>query len=210
MVHEAERPPSLLVVLSGAEGWTLADGTPRAVGFWVEELVEPIRVFRDAGIAVTVATPGGVAPILGEASLTPETMGAEERGSALRDELDGVLADPVALEDVSPSDYDGVFVPGGHGPMEDVARSPRMGELISTAHQTVDRLRARAHFLHVVPDQGAWTFKHEHGAAQGIFSTQKEAERAALEHARAHGDWEVIIHDRRGRIRDSEAVRPSS
>jgi putative intracellular protease/amidase len=242
MALEAERPPSLLVVLSGAHRWTLADGKAHATAFWVEELIEPIRVFRDAGIDVTVATPGGVAPTVDEAGLTPHTSGGVERGSGLRDELDGVLADPVALEDVSPSDYDGVFVPGGHGQVEDLARSPSIGELLlaggdlnrgsasqpfsvvdgnlvtgqnpasstSVAQKTVNRLRARAHFLHVVPHQGAWTFKHEHGEPQGTFSTQKQAERAAMEHARSHGDWEVIIHDRRGRIRDSEAVRPST
>jgi hypothetical protein len=201
MALEAERPPSLLVVLSWTHRWTLADGKAHATAFWVEELIEPIRVFRDAGIDVTVATPGGVVPTVDEAGLTPQTSGGVERGSELRDELDGVLADPVALEDVSPSDYDGVFVPGGHGQMEDST---------SVAQKTVERLRARAHFLHVVPHQGAWTFKHEHGEPQGTFSTQKQAERAAMEHARAHGDWEVIIHDRRGRIRDSEAVRPST
>ena len=42
-----------------------------------------------------------------------------------------------------------------------------------------------------------------------MFNTQKEAERAAMSHARVHGDWEVIIDDRRCRIRDSEAVRPA-
>jgi hypothetical protein len=77
------------------------------------------------------------------------------------------------------------------------------------AQKTVGRLRARARFLHVVPHQGAWTFKHEHGEPQGSFPTRKAAEQAAMEHARAHGDWEVIIHDRRGRIRDSAAVRPA-
>jgi hypothetical protein len=78
------------------------------------------------------------------------------------------------------------------------------------ARKTVQRLRARAHFLHIVPYDGAWTFKHEHGEPQGRFPTQKAAERAAIEHAHGHGDWELIIHDRRGRIRDTEAVRPTA
>ena len=39
--------PSLLLVLTGAEHWTLDDGTHQPTGFWAEELTEPMRVFRD-------------------------------------------------------------------------------------------------------------------------------------------------------------------
>jgi hypothetical protein len=73
------------------------------------------------------------------------------------------------------------------------------------AQRTVEALDARAHWLHVVPYEGAWTFKHEHGEAQGRFPTQKEAIEAAREHGRAHGDWELVIHGRTGRIRDAVA-----
>jgi putative intracellular protease/amidase len=298
--------PSLLIVLTGADHWTLDDGTEYPTGFWAEELVTPMRIFRDAGVDVTLATPGGVSPTVDDASLGPEGAGGEEQAAQLRDELEELedqLASPVALEEVSPEDFDGVFVPGGHGPMEDLAGSPELAALLiamvdddkviaavchglaallsaqrddgewafagrdmtgftndeerqagladsapwlledtlrdsggtvtggpawkpfsvidgnlvtgqnpassrEVAENTVDRLRARAHFVHVVPHQGTWTFKHEHGEAQGTFPTRKAAEQAAMEHARAHGDWEVVIHDRRGRIRDSEAVRP--
>jgi putative intracellular protease/amidase len=31
-------------------------------GFWAEEFVQPMRVFRDAGVVGTLATPRGVAP----------------------------------------------------------------------------------------------------------------------------------------------------
>jgi hypothetical protein len=74
------------------------------------------------------------------------------------------------------------------------------------AQKTVERLEARAHWIHVVPHQGAWTFKHEHGEPQGMFQTQKEAIQAAKEHARAHGDWELVIHGRSGRFRDAVSV----
>jgi putative intracellular protease/amidase len=53
----------------------------------------------------------------------------------------------VALEDVSPDDYDGVFVPGGHGPMEDLAESEALGRLVLTMlddDQVVATLSTRA------------------------------------------------------------------
>ena len=92
-----------------------------------------MRVFRDAGVDVTIATPGGVRPTVDEASLSAEGAGGEERAAALRGELDALadqLASPAALEEVSADDYDGVFVPGGHGPMEDLASSDELGRLL--------------------------------------------------------------------------------
>jgi putative intracellular protease/amidase len=296
--------PSLLLVLTGVDHWTLDDGTHQPTGFWAEELTEPMRVFRDAGVDVTIATPGGVRPTVDEASLSAEGAGGEERAAALRGELDALadqLASPAALEALSADDYDGVFVPGGHGPMEDLASSDELGRLVLTmldddkvvaavchgpaallsamrpdgtwafagrklagftndeetqagladkapwlledrmreaggeleggpawqpfsvvddnvvtgqnpassgevAEKAVEALNARAHWIHVVPYDGAWTFKHEHGEPEGTFRTQKHAIEAAREHGRAHGDWELVIHGRNGRIRDAVAI----
>jgi putative intracellular protease/amidase len=293
--------PSLLVVLTGADHWTLHDGTEHPTGFWAEELVTPMEVFRDAGVDVTIATPGGVRPTVDASSLDA---GGEQQAAQLRGALDalaGELAAPIALETVSPDAYDGVFVPGGHGPMEDLATSEELGRLVlamldddkvvsavchgpaglmsatrpdgswgfagrrlagftndeetqaglaerapwlletrmreaggelergpawqpfavvddnvvtgqnpassgEVARKTVEGLDARRHWIHVVPHQGAWTFKHERGEPQGEFRTQKEAIEAARAHAREHGDWEMVIHGRSGRIRDAVAV----
>jgi hypothetical protein len=74
------------------------------------------------------------------------------------------------------------------------------------AQRTVEGLNARAHWIHVVPHEGAWTFKHEHGEPQGTFRTQKQAIEAAKQHGHAHGDWELVIHGRSGRIRDAVAL----
>lgn len=62
------------------------------------------------------------------------------------------------------------------------------------------------HRIHVVPHEGGWTFKYEGGDPQGHFATEREAEHAAKQHAHAHGDWEVVIHDRHGHIRDSDTI----
>ena len=49
MATQEESQPALLIVLTGADHWTLEDGTEHPTGFWAEELIEPMRVFRDAG-----------------------------------------------------------------------------------------------------------------------------------------------------------------
>ncbi|MEA2246267.1 MAG: hypothetical protein QOH46_796, partial [Solirubrobacteraceae bacterium] len=125
--------PSLLLVLTAADHWTLSDGSRHPTGFWAEELLAPLRVFDQAGVDVTIATPGGVRPTVDEGSLDPAMIGGEDQAEEMRRGLDAAadrLAAPVRLEDVSASDYDGVFIPGGHGPMEDLAVSPDMGRLL--------------------------------------------------------------------------------
>ncbi|WP_438295880.1 hypothetical protein [Streptomyces sp. HUAS TT7] len=51
---------------------SLADGSSRSIGFWPEELVEPVRVFGQAGADVTLATPGGKPAVADSAGFTPE------------------------------------------------------------------------------------------------------------------------------------------
>src|SRR5512133_223549 len=87
MATQEESQPSLLIVLTGADHWTLADGTQHPTGFWAEELIEPMRVFRDAGVDVTIATPGGVRPTVDEASLSAEGVGGQHRADDLREQL---------------------------------------------------------------------------------------------------------------------------
>ncbi|WP_432939688.1 type 1 glutamine amidotransferase domain-containing protein [Kribbella sp. CA-253562] len=114
-----------LLVLTGTQVWRLNDGTEHPTGFWAEEFVAPHRVFTEAGHTITIATPGGVTPVADELSLAPAMNNNDEAAIAeLRAYLDKsqeALAAAVPLADIDPAQYDVVFVPGGHGPMEDLA-----------------------------------------------------------------------------------------
>ncbi|WP_201468013.1 type 1 glutamine amidotransferase domain-containing protein [Janibacter melonis] len=122
---------TVLFVVTGARSWTLADGSSVPTGYWAEELVAPFEVLADAGHTVRFATPGGVRPVADERSLAPEATG----GRDLREVLDDLeeLSAPLRLEDVDLADYDAVFYPGGHGPMEDLAVDETSGTLITAA-----------------------------------------------------------------------------
>ncbi|WP_067902557.1 type 1 glutamine amidotransferase domain-containing protein [Nocardia vaccinii] len=115
----------ILFVLTGARYWTLADGTEHPTGYWAEEFVAPYRAFTSAGHEITVATPGAVEPAVDQGSLTPEVNGGPEGAAVVEAALRAAheLRHPVDLATVRPSDYDAVFYPGGHGPMEDLAVS---------------------------------------------------------------------------------------
>lgn len=126
----------ILFVVTGADHWTLADGSTHPTGFWAEEAATPYRAFVDAGHRVVVSTPGGVVPVVDQASLTPESNGGEEAAATIAAELaafTAAAAQPVKLSEVDLAEYDAVFYPGGHGPMEDLAVNADSGRLLATA-----------------------------------------------------------------------------
>ncbi|MGW8883778.1 type 1 glutamine amidotransferase domain-containing protein [Streptomyces sp. NPDC055749] len=125
----------ILFVVTGADHWTLADGTKHPTGFWAEEAAAPYEAFKAAGYEIVVATPGGTVPTVDRGSLAPEFNGGQEGA----DRIAGVLASftelrhPIALRDVDLDDYAAVFYPGGHGPMEDLAVDAVSGGLLTRA-----------------------------------------------------------------------------
>ncbi|MBT2510375.1 type 1 glutamine amidotransferase domain-containing protein [Streptomyces sp. ISL-98] len=125
----------ILFVLTGADTWTLADGTRHPTGFWAEEAVAPCEAFKKAGHEVVVATPGGVVPAVDRASLAPEFHGGKEGADKVSKALASLteLQRPLKLEEVDLADYDAVFYPGGHGPMEDLAVNADSGRLLAGA-----------------------------------------------------------------------------
>ena len=123
----------VLFVVTAAKGWTLKDGSVHPTGYWAEELAEPHRIFSEAGWDITVATPGGVAPTLDEFSLGAAG-GLPAKRKRMREYLDSIrtqLDSPIPLGGVDESEYDLVFYPGGHGPMEDLAFDDTSGALLT-------------------------------------------------------------------------------
>ncbi|MEU5582387.1 MULTISPECIES: type 1 glutamine amidotransferase domain-containing protein [Streptomyces] len=125
----------ILFVVTGADHWTLADGSLHPTGFWAEEAVAPYEAFKAAGHEVVVATPGGVVPTVDRGSLAPEANGGQEGADKVAASLAAFteLQGPIKLEDVDLADYAAVFYPGGHGPMEDLAVNADSGRLLALA-----------------------------------------------------------------------------
>jgi putative intracellular protease/amidase len=122
----------ILFVMTGVDHWTLADGTKHPTGFWAEEAVAPYETFKAAGHEIVVATPGGVVPAVDRGSLAPEVNGGQEGADRIAAVLASMaeIENPIRLEDVRLDDYDAVFYPGGHGPMEDLAVNATSGGLL--------------------------------------------------------------------------------
>ena len=107
----------LMVLTSHAE---LGD-TGEKTGFWLEEFAAPYYVLKDAGHAITLASPKG-----GQPPLDPKSDASDAQTDATRrfkadGDAQAQLAATEVLGEIDPAGFDGIFYPGGHGPMWDLA-----------------------------------------------------------------------------------------
>nr|WP_269809705.1 nitroreductase/quinone reductase family protein [Kineosporia rhizophila] len=122
------------MVLSAADSLTLADGTAHPTGYWAEEVARSHQVLTEAGIAVDIATPGGQAPTVDPVSLDERGGVSEQDAAEYRKYLAALdLDQPKDLARVSGPDYDGVYLPGGHAPMTDLADNADLRRILGRA-----------------------------------------------------------------------------
>ena len=159
---------SVLMILTGAKTWTMKNGTPHPTGFWAEEFINPHQKFTAAGLEVHIATPGGVTPTVDPLSLSlgynGNDQGTVDAQVAYLKQLEGVLNTTVHLEDANPASYDVVFVVGGHGPMQDLAVHPTIGDFLAAMLDNPNKIVAAvchgpASFLTAHRADGTWLFK---------------------------------------------------
>ena len=159
---------SVVMVVSGASVWTMKNATPHPTGFWSEEFVTPHRTFTDAGLTVTVASPGGVTPTVDPLSFNLSYNNndagkvAEQKDYMQR--LGAALTSPMRVEDIDPDRFDIIFLVGGHGPMQDMAVHPTMGAVLVAMLDSSRKIVAAvchgpAGFLTASRADGTWAFK---------------------------------------------------
>jgi putative intracellular protease/amidase len=203
----------ILLVLSGSDHWTLADGTRHPTGFWAEEFVVPHRTFRERGVQVQIATPPGARPIVDQASLRPgDVVGDERKAADLRRYIDSVEAEltrPMPLEDAvgRVDDYDAVYIPGGHAPMEDLPDCAPLGQIIVKLHDGGRIVAAMCHgpagLLSANRENGSWLF-----AGRRLTAFTNEEERQVGLADRAPWLLESRLRDRGARFEAGPAWAP--
>jgi putative intracellular protease/amidase len=132
--------------------------TDKKTGFWLEEFTAPYYVFKDAGVDITLASPQGGQPPISPESDDPKS----QTESITRFKADKSATEQLAhthkLTEVSATDFDAVFYPGGHGPLWDLAEDPISIKLIETMLQSNKPVAAVCHapgvFRHVKNSTG--------------------------------------------------------
>ena len=108
--------------------------TGKKTGFWLEEFAAPYYVFKDAGAEITLASPKGGQPPLDPKSDEKDFQTAATERFKADKEAQATLAHTVKLSEISPTDYDALFYPGGHGPLWDLAADMNSIALIETMY----------------------------------------------------------------------------
>jgi putative intracellular protease/amidase len=173
----------LLFVMTGTAYWTLKDGTRHATGYWAEEFAAPYKALTDAGHQITVATPNGVIPTVDMMSLRPDMAGSAEIAIELEEIIRSaeVMRRPIHLANARLEEYDAVYFPGGHGPMEDLCVDPDAGRLLTAAlasgkplavvcHAPAAMLATRIHGVSPFAGYRVTAFTNEEEDAVGLAS----------------------------------------
>ncbi|MGK0273199.1 MAG: putative intracellular protease/amidase [Cocleimonas sp.] len=136
---------NILVVMSDQDHLKLKGTDVYATGFYLNELMQPVKMFTEAGHDITFATPNGSAPSLDVVSDNVMFFGTEDdlvEHKQLLEKL--MITDPAnspvisltRVEQIGYSKYDAIYVPGGHAPMNDLLKDKRMGKLLNHFHDT--------------------------------------------------------------------------
>lgn len=117
----------LIVLTSHSE----LGNTGHKTGFWIEEFAAPYYTLLEAGASVTLASPKGGQPPIDPKSDEPSSQTPATIRFKADAALQQLLANTHKLSDVSADDFDGVFYPGGHGPLWDLTNDEDSIKLIA-------------------------------------------------------------------------------
>lgn len=156
----------ILVVMSSAKQLDLRDGKKYPTGFYLNEFAIPYRKLVEAGYTPVIANPNGDRPVMdansnnamffgGDDALRAETLQYVEKLEALNHPRK--LAD-VVNEGIS--EYVGLFIPGGHAPVQDLSKDKHLGEILKAFHAANKTTGILCHgplvLLSALPDSSAF------------------------------------------------------
>jgi putative intracellular protease/amidase len=162
----------LMVLTSHSE----LGNTGKKTGFWIEEFASPYYAFKEAGIPVVIASlKGGQPPIDPKsdepASQTPATIRFKADG-----DLQTLLEHTKKLSVVDSEDFDGIFYPGGHGPLWDLTTDKDSIKLIEDFWKSKKPVAAVCHapsvLLNVMDENGNPLVKDK--KVTGFTNTEEE------------------------------------
>jgi putative intracellular protease/amidase len=133
--------------------------TNAKTGVWLEELSAPYYVFKEVGADITVASPKG-----GQVPLDPKSLAilvsTRTTKRFLKDEeAMNFLSHSTVLSEIKADDFDVVFLPGGHGPLWDLADNLLLKQLLEAFNRDDKPIGAVCHGV-----AGLVTLQNEEGA----------------------------------------------
>lgn len=133
----------ILMILTSHEDM---ENTSDKTGLWLGEFTDPYYEFVDKGNTVILTSPkGGAVPIDPMSKLTEHITGSNRRFQD-DENAKNQLHSTLKLDDsIRAEDYDALFIPGGHGPIWDLANNETCGKLIVSFLQQAKPVGAICH-----------------------------------------------------------------
>lgn len=127
----------ILIVTTSHDRFEGAD--PHPTGVWLEEFALPYLELAANGIEMTIASPkGGAMPIDPRSLPTPAQETAWHNAIAASQQT-------IALSAVTSTEFDAIFLPGGHGPMFDLPDNRDLQQLLREFHEAGKIVAAVCH-----------------------------------------------------------------
>ncbi|MGM5058378.1 type 1 glutamine amidotransferase domain-containing protein [Rhizobium sp. 814_E9_N1_1] len=136
----AQSKGKVLVVMSSAHQLELRDGKTYKTGYFLNELAVPLQQIVDAGYTPVFANPNGDTPQMDSNSNHKNYFGGDDAKRAEAEVyINGLdsLKQPLRLSAVQSegvSEFVGVFIPGGHAPMQDLVQDKSLGQILRAFH----------------------------------------------------------------------------
>ena len=151
--------------------------TGHKTGFWIEEFAAPYYAMQKAGATITIASPKGGQPPIDPKSDEPASQTPATIRFKADKELQNLVAHTRKLENISTDEFDGVFYPGGHGPLWDLTNDKDSIKLLETFWKHKKPIAAVCHapavLLNVVDEKGEPLVKGK--KVTGFTNTEEEA-----------------------------------
>ncbi len=186
---------NVLVVLSDADHLDLQAGQVLKTGFYLNELMQPVKLLLDAGHQLTFATPSGMAPSVDASSVQPMYFNNDASAMkahadllqqlALTDRNRSPVLSLARIEQIGHAQFDAVYIPGGHAPMQDLLQDPALGRLLTQFHRHGKPTALVCHgpiaLLSTLPD------------ARGFVAAMEAGQRPAIDPQWIYRDYNVTV-----------------
>ncbi|MBB3132278.1 putative intracellular protease/amidase [Paenibacillus rhizosphaerae] len=110
----------------------------KATGIWLSEFAEAYEAFERQGYEVVVSSPLG-----GKSSVDPNSIDVNTPVEILNSQKH--LLNTVPLDEISVSQFDAIFLPGGHGTMYDLPNSSKLQQLLQQFYESNKVVSAVCH-----------------------------------------------------------------
>ncbi|AGH82252.1 ThiJ/PfpI domain-containing protein [Psychromonas sp. CNPT3] len=135
---------NILVVMSDKDQLKLKGTDIYQTGFYLNELMQPVKLLLDAGHTLTFVTPTGLAPTMDKISDNAMFFNGNEKALQahktllkslkLVDRIESPVISLNRVKQIGYDHFDAIYVPGGHAPMNDLLKDKNMGALLTYFH----------------------------------------------------------------------------